>query len=389
MSERSEETSDPEEVKNWADRRGLVPARRTDTNELVLVDEGVTESGGATDRLGWDEFAAEFDRRDATFRYPEDDADVADREADDGESDDGTPTDPEALRRAETDEVLEEGESARTEVTETRTVETEVVRSATVETEVVDEEETSEEVVDTEVLDRELTNCTIDESGEYIEADLRERKLFTTEVRKQDVIESRVVDADADAEGADAETVDREVDTEGESALVDETAVERELDGTEVPEHAETEVEADAIDDGAELHERTERQIVETEVVSRYRVRADVTSRDRIDAEVVSEEITETNLLDGTERETSDGTDEDESEESVDDDPLNETVWVDDSHEGDAVVDADGETVGRIARVDGLTIHVAVDGGGEASIRQDQVEEVREGAVTVSGLGED
>ena len=369
----------------------------------MLVDEGAAESDESTDELAWDEFAAEFDRRDATFRYGHRDDSAG---AETGETarggDEPEPTDTEERRLAEAGDAFEADESVRTEVTERRTVERELVETATVETEVVDGERTSAEVVDTEVIDRELTDCTIDESGEYIEADLRERKRFTTEVRRRDRIEARVVDADVDeARTVDVDTVDREVDAREGSASVDEDAVEREADGTEDRERAVTDAEAEVVDGETDRDEWTERRLVETEVVSRYRVRADVTRRDRIEREVIGEEITDTEFVDeGTAVRGAS-----ERDEAADHDPTNETVWVDDSHEGDAVVDGDGETVGRITAVDGLTIRVDVNPGaaerlaggpgaeesadGTATVRQNQVEEIREDSAVVVDLERD
>ena len=401
MPEREpQETTDPEDVREWADRHGLVPVRRTsagaDADELALAEEGAAESDGSITRLGWDEFASAFERRDATFRYPEAEA---------GDGPDGA-NDPEATEtdRTEGGVAFEEGETARTEVTETRTVEQEVVTTATVESEVVDEEVVSEEVVDTELLDREVIDCSVDESGEYVEVDLRERKRFTTEVEKRDAVESRVVDADAEGRGGDdARTVDREVNTEGEDTLadvVDASAAARELD-EDAGAYEETDVDVEAAVEAGEteLDERTERRTVETEMVGQYRVRAEVTERERVDAEVIAEEITATELVAEDEK----GDDEaPAATPDPDHDPTDETVWVDDSHEGDAVVADDGETVGRIAGVDGLTIYVDVDPGtaerldsgtgpgeftdGVATVRQDQVEEVRDDSVVVVDL---
>ena len=443
MSDRNyRETTERKDIRNWADQRGVIPVRRTDTGDLAFVREEELESDDSSRELTWHEFNNEFDRRGTTFRY-EDEEPTEDEigHYEFVEEEGATDRDADRLDKEdviEEGDVLEEGESAHAEVTETRTIEKEVVETATVETEVVDEEIVSEEVVDTELLEREVSRCSIDEHGEYIEADLRERKRFTTEIRERDIIESRVVDVEAEetpTADTDTDSVDRDVDIEGEHELVDEESVEREVEETEVREREETDVKADIIDSETEHGERIERRLVETDVVEQYHVRAAIEEVALFDEEVVSEEVTDTELLDGegvtTETDTtaegaaaggddftrsaseSETARQDEDAEILDDDPesaregttdtTSETVQVDDSHEGNEVVDADGETVGIITGVEDDTIYVDPNpdltdrlkadlgwGGGDESdrtIQQNQVEDVQGNAIRVSGSG--
>jgi hypothetical protein len=369
------ETTDHEEVRNWAEERNVVPARQGDSDDIVFVEHGA-EADESIDELTWDEFSDQFDRQDVLFRY-ETGEEGTRYEFVEGEASSETESAEEPARTdidADLDEggVLEEGETARSEVTETQTIEKEVTERDVVETEVVDEEVVNEEVIDTELLDRELTGCSLDENGEYVEADLRERKRVTAEVRERDLIESRVVDAEVEeTDTVDTDTVDRDVETEGESDLIDDETAEREVAESDISEHEQTDVEAEVADSEVEHGEQIERHIIETEVDEQYHIRAPVEDRDLIDEEVISEEVTDTELLDreGDDMSEDDSAregngetrDDDSTRDETADETGEETVHLSQEDEGKDVTDADGEKVGLLTDVEDGEIYIEPD----------------------------
>lgn len=70
MSERDyRETTDSEDVRKWANQQDVVPARSSNTGELTFIKERGDQAGASAEKITWDEFDDEFERRGATFRY--------------------------------------------------------------------------------------------------------------------------------------------------------------------------------------------------------------------------------------------------------------------------------------------------------------------------------
>ena len=414
-----QETTDHDEIRDWAEERNVVPAHEEKSGNIIFASrEGMADE--SANELSWDEFNNEFDRQNSTFRYEPETSRyefIESESSSEGEhTEDTTSTDINGDVDVDLGggDALNEGDSARGEVTETRTVETEVVETATVETEVVDEEIISEEVVDTELLEQELTGCSLDERGEFIEADLRERKRLTTEVHERNLIESRVTDAEIEeANTTGTDTTSRDIDTEGDHDLIDDDTVEREVEEASIKADSQVDADVDVADAETEHDERIERRLIETEVIEQYHVRAEIESRDLFKDEVVSEEVTSTELLgdqNGSSRNEDllDSEDDASRDEGIleDDDSsrerIGEAVPLTQNDEGKDVIDADGETIGMVSEVGDGIVYIDPNPGfterllgtsgadeDDITIREEQIEANEDDGLRLSRDGQD
>ena len=320
---------DRETIRQWADEREAVPARRTegDQEEWLLVRE--TDMDDTHERAEWDEFFATLEDRDHVVVHRETEArdafDVLAREEAMTASD---------VEREEIERALTEGETVTSEVTETTVVESVIVEEATIESELVDTDLVEERVVDAELLERECTGCEfvadgteadaalLDEeryfdaletggrsdlegagvfgpAGEtdvpyHAELDVRETWAVTREQLERLTVESTIVDTDVE----EADTVeDHDIELEGVQRDILESGL---FEGDQSAEEimAQCDIQSE-FGEGDTIHTYfNRRRTFEDEVVDEKRLRADVTGGEILGMEGVDSTEVRTEFTD-------------------------------------------------------------------------------------------
>ncbi|WP_335999151.1 hypothetical protein [Halorientalis halophila] len=404
-------STDRETIQEWAQDHDVVPVRvpgdRGESEQFRMVPE--SEMTADQERLEWEEFGDQVGEGDHVVVYHgaegERPMEVMDRET--------------AMTRAdasdaEFEERLLEGETITTQIEETSVVETVVHEEATVESELIDRTVTDSEVVDVRLVDRECSHCdlTADEGVSDADGFDHDRYMSMAEQHEPGARgeSERSVGEGRSEVGEEAETTTRGDESlttgEGESldadhlpysaeldvretwnvtrALTDQYTVESRVTGVEVSgddtiEDHDIDVEGlhrSIVEGGlfdteqttedvlaqseirSEFHEddriRThfERgRTVEDEIVDRKRVVADPTSGERLGLEIIdSREIVEESEA---RHDTAAAAETEADAESAE-----HATGFSDDEIGKKVVDASGDDVGEVTKVEGSTMYV-------------------------------
>jgi hypothetical protein len=398
-------TTDREDIQRWADQRdaAVMPGAESGAAEpsYQFVPRSEAEDHEKHGDRRWDDFFDWFEDEDRAFVYTEDEEGIGHYEILD--------RDEAAARATLTDEDAEErlleGETVTTEVTERTVVETEVVETDHLESEVVDRELVTgrimeAELVDWEVLDtgsdfelraaddidgREVTMTGDPERFEYDDVDLgthldgyltaeiEETWRVRRVIEERANVETRIVDTDVEEQGTvESDTVETSVDTEDVQRTIfesDAVSADAEAAGDQLDM-----IRTERVGDDEFESVLLERQVVGDRIRRRKRF-----SFENVDSEVLETETADTDLLDtgiiesegaGTPDVAGSGTtrvaDDEVGSDATVGGGIGRTFTDDD--EGTTVVDASGDKIGEIDRVDAGTAYVEPKSGLVGSI---------------------
>ena len=332
---RSELTTDPEHIEQWAYDHDVVPVRRGGQIELLPRDE----VGDTQERLDWETFHQEIADGDRVVVRHEDPEGPTVFEVVEHDS---------ALERMETEEEhdreevrerLLEGETITGTISETTVVSATIVEEATLESEVVDRSVVDRRVVDVELRDRRCESCEIVGPAEDVDyagggtldarigydrdrfltddvdgtadeittedgypydlrAEVAEEWTVTLEERERYTVETRVTDVDV----SELDTVDsQEIETAIDLESVHRRLLEDERFGVTVEEGqtvgADTHhIESEFTEDDVIMTYLTTERVIEREVDERRQLTAEVASGKLLSRTAAGETVRETRV---------------------------------------------------------------------------------------------
>jgi hypothetical protein len=382
----SQITTDRETIQEWCDDHGVVPVRDERSGELDLVAED--ELRDRHEMISWNDFFEDFEGEEMVVLYKKEPEhfEVVGREEAYGRA-----AFEEEYHEEEFHEVIEKGEVVVGHITETIVVERTIVEEATIESELVGRRTLEETLVDAERVSRSVEGCDVTDVGPTtgeevdmaqfetghtvtdeldVEVDVNEVWDLEKEILEELLIHSRVVDVDVQESGeVESDVIESDIEIEGvqekvlESNLLDTEARAEEIIGTEM-------IESERLEEENVIETRfLERKTVEEEVAIQKEFTGEIThgetvaahtlSRAAVDAEIVSRQTVDEEVLEGGEETVVAGqTAEAEQVKVEGSEEIDERIHPSKDDEGKDVVDATGEKIGMVSKVEEDTIYV-------------------------------
>lgn len=424
---RSELTSNRDDVERWADEHDAVPVREGD--RVRLLPE--TELGADPERIDWETFHREVGDDRVVVRHAEaeggDRFEVLDRHTALDRLSTGEETD-----QADVEERLVAGETVTGTVTETTVVEETIIEETTLESEVVDQEVVDRRIVDVELLDRTCGSCEVvgpvpgDDDDSYdvdrflavdtdvdvgqtepypdsaydVSVEIDEDWSVTIEEIERFTVETRVVDvqlSEADTVGAHDREVDVDIDAVHDQ-LFRGDVVDVGIEEGEVIDTESYDVSSEFTADDTITTHLTTRRTVDREVSERRQLRAESVAGELLAQDIESERVIEQGLVRSDEAVGREAAGSDTVADEADETPRRVP---EDGDIGKPVVTPSGDQLGivtavedRVAYVDphpGITERIAATlGWGEIDeedlpLERNRIERITRDEVRVAG----